>query len=257
MAHFVDPINTEPNQLARLIRRTEDNLSDCVKDQVHWQTDQSSGEGYYILNPRTNIYTPLEFIDNYWYRLRVYIGQAYTSRDTQIELYHNNTGYWRVTDWQHLNQRLLAQQTAATAVDILYQRDLVYYERLKEEAEERSQRHFRLPTLTIDTAGTLSLVGDPTISPFIAASPQATNSPLFTEPQATSDHKESDSTEEPPSSTTDKPSPEQVGQEEPVLEAQLEHTLNVQEEEPVAPPPIAQPAPQSIVPVQIMATPAA
>ena len=65
MAHFVDPINTEPNQLARLIRRTEDNLSDCVKDQVHWQTDQSSGEGYYILNPRTNIYTPLEFIDNY------------------------------------------------------------------------------------------------------------------------------------------------------------------------------------------------
>ena len=82
-------------------------------------------------------------------------------------------------------------------------------------------------------------MGDPAISPFITAQSQVTHSPLFSEPQATSDHEESDSTEEPPSSTTDEPSPEQVGQEEPVLEAQLEHALHVQEEEPVTPPLIA------------------
>ncbi len=59
-------------------------------------------------------------------------------------------------------------------------------------------------------------MGDPAISPFITAQSQATPSPSFTEPQTTPDHEESDSTEEPPSSTTDKPLPEQVGQEEPV-----------------------------------------
>src|SRR6266576_3556922 len=136
MASFVDPIDAEPQRLTRVTRRTEDNLPDRVKERVHWQRDQSSGEGYYVLNPRTNTYTPLEFIDNYWYRLRVYTGQAYTSRDTRIKPHHNNTGYWRVTDWQHPNQRLLVQQTAIAAVDVLFLRDPVYYKRLEEEAEE-------------------------------------------------------------------------------------------------------------------------
>src|SRR6266576_3039523 len=250
MASFVDPIDAEPQRLTRVTRRTEDNLPDRVKERVHWQRDQSSGEGYYVLNPRTNTYTPLEFIDNYWYKLRVYTGQAYTSRDEQIRPYHNHTGYWNISDWQHPDHRVLAQQIATETVETLYQRNPVYYETLNEAAEERYQRLPRLSTLTVDTAGTSSLVGDPAISPFITAQSQVTHSPSFTEPQTESDHKESDSTEEPPSSTTNKPSPEQVGQEEPVLEAQLEHTLHVQEEEPVAPPPIAQPAPQVLIQVQ-------
>jgi len=81
MAQFVDPIDTKVSQLARVNRRTEDNLPDQVKERVHWRRDQSSGEGYYVLNPRTNTYTPLKFINNYWYRLQIYTGQAYTSRD--------------------------------------------------------------------------------------------------------------------------------------------------------------------------------
>ena len=216
MAHFVDPINTEVNQLARVTKRTEDDLPDRVKEQVHWRRDQPSGEGYYILNPRTNTYTPLKFINNYWYRLRVYTGQAYTSKDKQIRPYHNYTGYWSISDWQHPDHRVLVQQIATETVEALYQRDPVYYKTLNKAAEERYQRLPRLSTLTVHTAETSSLVGDPAISPFITAQSQATPSPSFTEPQTTPDHEESDSTEEPPSSTTDKPSPEQVGQEEPV-----------------------------------------
>ncbi|HYT41612.1 MAG TPA: hypothetical protein VEP90_04660, partial [Methylomirabilota bacterium] len=112
-------------------------------------------------------------------------------------------------------------------VETLYQRNLIYYETLNEATEERYQRLPRLSTLTIDTTGTSSLVGDPAISPFITVQSQATPSSSFTELQTIPDYEESDSTEEPPSSTIDEPSPEQVGQEEPVLEAQLEQTLHV------------------------------
>jgi len=211
MASFIDPINTESQRLIRVTRRTEDDLPDRVKERVHWQRDQSSGEGYYVLNPRTNTCTPLEFIDNYWYRLWVYTGQAYTSRDEQIRPYYNHTGYWNISDWQHPDHRVLAQQIATETVETLYQRNPVYYETLNKNTEEWYQRLPKLSTLTVNTAETSSLVGDSAISPFITAQLQATSSPSFTKPQATSDHKESDSTEEPPSSTTDEPSPEQLG----------------------------------------------
>jgi hypothetical protein len=89
------------------------------------------------------------------------------------------------------------------------------------------------PTLIIDTGA--SLATDPTIFPFVTTSTATlspfiaattTSSPSFTEP-CQAEGKESDSTETPQSSTTNEPSPEQEGQEEPVLKAQIEHVLDI------------------------------
>jgi hypothetical protein len=52
-----------------------------------------------------------------------------------------------------------------------------------------------------------ALAGDPTLSPFIAPAP--TSSPAFTELRITPDCEDSDHTETPPRSSSDKPSPEQ------------------------------------------------
>src|SRR6267154_4093985 len=83
--------------------------------------------------------------------------------------------------------------------------------------------------------------------------PTVHSSPSFTEPQAAPDQEESDSTNTSSEShPTDEPSPEQEGQEEPALEAQFEHALDVQEEELEYQDPVQEEPPQ---PLQLAAPP--
>src|SRR6266550_4727945 len=238
MAHFVDPLTTgTTDNLARLERRTTDDLPDRVKGKVHWRIDHSAGPGYYVLNPRNKTYYPVEFINNYWYKLRVYAGIAYSSQVSCIEPHRNDTGYWKPTDYQHPDHRQLVQQAVKGIPEAAYRKDPVFIKTQEEEARER-QKHFpRLVTLTVNTSGASSLAADPTISPFVAATPPvaspsvaatATSSPAFTVPHASPGPEESD-TETPSSSTTDEPSPDQPGQEEPALVEQLED-LDIPEE---------------------------
>jgi hypothetical protein len=266
MAELHDPLDTDPPRLARVTRRTEDDLPDHVKGNDHWRIDHSNGVGYYILNPRNNTYFPLEFLNHHWYRLRVFAGQAYTDRDSRIRHFANRTGYWDITDYQHEGYAdYIRQQAIAVVGDVpeqAYCRDPVGLETQEEEAEERHLRFPKvatpLPTLTVDTSGASSLVADPTISPFVAATATAASSPAFIQSREPSDQAGSDRTNTPRTSTPDEPSPEQLGQEVPVLEEQLEYGLVIQEpEEPplVQPvPPVPQfPAPQPIAPVPAMA----
>ena len=81
------------NRLAKVLRRLRDNLPDCVKGQVEWRNDQPSGLGYYVLHPKNKRYYPVKFIEDHWYKLRVYIGDTHITRDSQIPPYHNSTGY--------------------------------------------------------------------------------------------------------------------------------------------------------------------
>jgi hypothetical protein len=134
--------------------------------------------------------------------------------------------------------------------DEAYRRNPVGLETQEEEAEERHQRFPKVvtpvPTLTVDTSGVSSLVADPTISPFVAATATAASSPAFIQSHKPSDQAGSDRTNTPRNSTPDEPSPEQLGQEVPVLEEQLEYGLVIQG--PEEPPLVQQVAPQLPVP---------
>jgi hypothetical protein len=232
----------------------------------------TNGVGYYLLNPRNKTYFPLEFLNHHWYRLQVFTGQAYTDRDSKVRHFANGTGYWDITDYQHEGHADYLRRRAVTVVnevpDEVYRRYPVELETQEEEAEERYQSFPKvvtpLPTLTIDTSGASSLVADPTISPFVAATATAASSPAFIQSREPSDQAGSDRTDTPRNSTPDEPSPEQLGQEVPVLEEQLEYGLVIQEPEepplvqPVAPqlpaPSVPQfPAPQPIAPTPAMA----
>jgi hypothetical protein len=224
----------------RVTRRDEDDLPDHVKGDVHWRIDQPSGPGYYVLNRRNRKYIHLEFINDHWYQLCVYTEDAYTTKDTKVPINTRGTGYWDINDYEHPDnqrQRDSTRYIPTQAVEAVRFKYTNYIYTLEEEAEDQYAQLLRIPTpsptLTIDTGA--SLVADPTISPFVITSAAtlspfvaatATNSPLFTEPRQ-AEGEESDSTEAPQSSTTDEPSPEQPGQDEPVLEAQLEYVLDV------------------------------
>jgi hypothetical protein len=79
-----------------VIRRDEDDLPDHVKGDVHWRIDQPSGPGYYILNRKNCHYLPLEFINDYWYQLRIYTGDAYIAEDAKVPINTRGTGYWDI-----------------------------------------------------------------------------------------------------------------------------------------------------------------
>ena len=228
----------------RVTRRDKDDLSDQVKRYVRWRIDQPSGPGYYILNQKNHKYIPLKFIYDHWYQLCVYTGDTYISEDAKVLINTKGTGYWHINDYKHSDnwrQRDSTRHISAQAVEAIH---FKYSEELyiaEKEAEDQYTRLLRVPTppltLTIDTGA--SLATDPTISRFITTSAAtlspfvavtATSSPSFTEPHQAEGEK-SESTETLQSSTTDKPSSEQEGQEEPVLEAQIEHVLDVQKRE--------------------------
>ena len=91
MAQLLRPLDN--TRLTKVLRRPGDNLPDCIKGQAEWRTDYSLGPGYYILYLRNKTYYPVEFIEDYWYKLKVYTDDTYITQDSQIPLHHYNTGY--------------------------------------------------------------------------------------------------------------------------------------------------------------------
>ena len=163
MAQFLRPLDN--NRLAKVLRRPRDNLLDHVKGQVEWRTDHSLGPGYYILHPKNKRYYPVEFIKDHWYKLRVYTGDAHTTRDSQIPPYHNSTGYWDITDWQHPDNTSYKEELRTyyrLAAEEAYTWHPVRIKTADEEAEERS--HQDPPTLQLNIKGVSSLTQDPSVT---------------------------------------------------------------------------------------------
>jgi hypothetical protein len=243
MAHIQRPFDEEhPTQLILIERRTEDDLQDHVKGTVLWKADLSDREpGYYIYDVQYNTYTPVEFIKNHWYWLYEHQGFTFVSLNDLIERYTYGTGYWVVQDPQHSEYPLYIKEQTRNTERLGLQ--IVLQEGYKAGPSGA-------PALTVDT-GVPTLSEDPTLSTFVAlalAIATAVSSPAFTQSHYPSDQGESESSETQNSnSTTDKLSPEQPGQEEPVLEAQLAHRLDVQDREPDNPLTSEQPAYQGVM----------
>jgi hypothetical protein len=215
----------------RVTRREKDNLPDHVKGDVHWRIDQPSGPGYYILNRKNRHYIFLEFINDYWYQLCIYTGDVYTAEDSKVPI-NRGTGYWDINDYKHSDNRKQkdyiwyilehATEVATGQANKRFLRHRTNLQETEEEAEFWYAVFQRIdtppPTLTVDTGA--SLAADPTIFPFVTTSTATlspfvaaitTSFPSFTEPRQ-AEGEDSDSTETPQSSTTNKPSPEQPGQ---------------------------------------------
>ena len=242
MAQLLRPLDN--NRLAKVLRRPRDNLPDHIKGQAEWRTDHSLGPGYYILHPWNKTYYPVEFINNHWYKLKVYAGDAYITQDSQIPPHRYSTGYWDITDWQHpdnTSHREELQIYYRLAAKEAYNQYPVRIETADKEAEERSCQN--PPTLQLNIKGVSSLAQDPSLSPFAALTGQTgpTESLSLTEPCQLR-QQSSDSTLAYKEESPEGAEPTQQGQEDPVLEAQFEHVLDVQEREPEGPGEPDQPA---------------
>jgi len=242
MARLLRP--SDDNRSSKVLRRTTDNLPDHVKGQAEWRTDHSLGPGYYILHPWNKTYYPVEFINNHWYKLKVYTGKAYITQESQILPHHYSTGYLDITDWQHpdnTSHREELQIYYRLAAKEAYNQYPVRIETADKEAEERSCQN--PPTLRLNIEGVSSLTEDPSLSPYAALLTQAgvAEAPLLTEPHQLR-QQSSDSTLEYDEESPEGAEPTQQGQEDPVLEAQFEHILDVQEREPEDPGEPDQPA---------------
>jgi hypothetical protein len=236
-------------------RRTEDDLSDCVKGTVLWRTDlPDRTPGYYLYDIHNNAHTPIEFIEDHWYFLYEHSGFTLVSLDNCIDHNTLGTGYWAVKlDPQHPQHHLYLEGQTRNA------------ERLGLQIVLPEAGPSGAPALTVDI-GVPTLSEDPTLSAFIArtatsspsllpgppaarsATATAASSPAFTQSRHPSDQGESESSEATTdASTIDDPSPEQEHQQEPVLEAQLAYRLDIQEREPENPQAPDQPAYQQLI----------
>ena len=142
-----------------------------------------------------------------------------------LSTFTRRTGYWNIKDPEHPGHLQYLQKLDRQAAQTLYNQE---QQQLQEEERAR-----QLPALELDT-DIPPLSGDPTLSPFLTALP--TGSPAFTEPRGRTlqdPSNSSDSEESEPSPR--EPSSEHKGQEEPILKAQLQYGLDVQDREPENP----------------------
>src|SRR5882762_10107390 len=213
MASLSRPFDEQnPTELIRVTRRTTDDLPPHVKDQIQWKDDlPGHSPGYYLYIPDADIIKPLEFIKNFWYPLFVYTGTAFTSLEERIEPHTEGTGYWKLSEPQHPWRQLDPEHP--------------HYSQYAALAEEELQEELRAaaPVLTLATHNLTALSGEPSISPFIATRNVATDD-------------SSSGTATPPGTPEEQePSPEEVQPDNPVLEAQLQYGLDIQEREPENP----------------------
>ena len=198
-----------PDKLVWLTTRTADNLPAHIKGTVQWRCE-GQHEGYYLWHPNKERFIPVEFVQNHWHLLCVYVGQPFTSLARRIEPHTRGTRYWDITKTQHPNYlahlNTLAQQAAEIERQLAQQRA---EEAARQEQIEAATWQVAPPVLAVNTTFA-PLTGEPSISPFIAARP--------------SPAEEEDSSSGTPLAHTPEeqdPSPEQINQEEPVLQAQL------------------------------------
>jgi hypothetical protein len=249
---------SNPGQLIRVARRTEDDLPDRVKGTVLWRTDlPDRPPGYYHYDVQNNVHSSVEFIEDHWYWLYDHGSFTFVSLNDRIERNTYGTGFWAVeVDPQHPEHHLYIEEQIRNAERLGIQLIL---------PEGYETGPSGAPALTVDT-GVPTLSEDPTLSAFVAATatsspsllpgpsaaPAATatavSSPAFTQSRHPSDQEESESSEATGNnSTTDDPSPEQEHPQEPVLEAQLEYGLDIQDREPENPLTPDQPAYQQLI----------
>ena len=215
MACLARPFDTnKPKEFITLTKRTEDDLPPHVKKNVHWRTNLPAEEeepspGYYLWHKGQRAFKPVEFVENHWHKVYIYAGTAYTSLDNHIEPHTQGTSYWETTDQQHPHYYEHLSTLAQQATEIAQQLEADQAEALGRSA----------PTLTLDIGSSVPLAGEPSISAFITHVPSTAE--------------DSSSDTEPAQSPEDQdPSPEQAQPEEPVLQAQFEHVLDIQDREP-------------------------
>src|ERR1700677_2602091 len=253
MAHIQRPFDEEdPTALIPVERRTEDDLPERVKGIVLWKTNLPDRRpGYYIYDVQNNTHSSVEFIEDHWYWLYDHNDFTFVSLQDRIEHYTFGTGYWSVeVDPQHPQHQQFLEEQIRNAERLGVQIQL---------PEGYEAGPSGAPALTVDTTVS-TLSEDPTLSAFVApalATATVVSSPAVTQSRHPSDREESESPESQNNdSATDEPSPEQLGQEVPVLEEQLEYGLVIQEPEDS---PLVQsvapqfPAPQPIAPAPAMA----
>jgi hypothetical protein len=199
-----------PENLVPLIKRTEDNLPAHVKNTVQWRSDLlNHPAGYYIYDNELQRLQAVEFVENYWHNVYQYTGFAYTSLAARTEPHTEGTGYWYLSDPQHpLHSEYIASLQGSTSTA-------------------------PAPTLSV-TTNVPSLSSDPTLSPFVTA--------------RVSSDSDSDSSSTPREGQgSDDPSPEQLHPEDPVLTAQLQYGLDIQDREPENPLTPDEPAYQQLI----------
>jgi hypothetical protein len=118
-ASLQQPFNyTDPSEVIKATRRTEDNVPDYVKGEVLWHQDPDFLPGYYLYDYRPQEYRPVEFLDNHWHYLFHHQGSDFISLSNRIKPHTQGTGYWRTTDPEHPNYNwfeLLAEPSTSTA----------------------------------------------------------------------------------------------------------------------------------------------
>ena len=105
MAYLEHPFDIDrPQDLVRIYTRTEDDLPSYVKGNILWRTDLltlSPLPGYYLYSGSRDTWQPIKFIENYWFFLHIYIGEAFTALDNCIKPHTHGTGYWNPQDPGH------------------------------------------------------------------------------------------------------------------------------------------------------------
>ena len=101
MAYLDKPFDHHlPDKLVQITTRTADDLPAHVKGTVQWRTE-GQRKGYYLWHPNKECFVPVEFVQNHWRLLRIYVGQPFTSLTGRIELHTRGTRYWEITETQH------------------------------------------------------------------------------------------------------------------------------------------------------------
>ena len=238
MAYLEHPFDTDrPQDLVRIYTRTEDDLPSYIKRNILWRTDLptlSPLPGCYLYSESRDTWQPIEFIENYWFFLHIYTGEIFTALDNCIEPHTCGTGYWNPQDPEHFlydtyhrTARSLAEQATRAYQQLEDRREAVRVAALAEQAERTRQQieeqKLSSPILTVNTQSLTSFAEDPTLSPFFV--PRASSAQQNSSSETASAHTPADTN----------PSPEQAQPEDPVLQAQFQYRLDVQDREPENP----------------------
>ncbi len=88
--------------------RSRPDLPSHILGRVQWDTQK---QVYYIQEEKKK--RPVEFINNYWYHLKVRKGESlpYTTEEDQIDHYNNRTGFWNIGDPEHPDNQQVGPST--------------------------------------------------------------------------------------------------------------------------------------------------
>ena len=120
MASLEEPFDpSNPYEPIIVIKWAADTLPDHVKGNVFWAPAGARPAGYYLLDPDSLQYNPVEFIENYWHFLDDEDDQVTTSFASHIKPNTLGTGYWHIYELEHpLFQPIPVPTTSAVTLDI-------------------------------------------------------------------------------------------------------------------------------------------